>query len=263
MDPNNPDQKPGEPATPPAWGPPPAPDQTGSVASPSPWSPPPAPPSPAPWGSPPAQSSPDQPGWAAPPPAYGAPPAPYGAPQDPYGAQQPYGAPPAPYGAPPAPYGAPPPAWGAPVPTAPAKGGKLKRILIACGVVLVVLFGLGVAAALLSPDHGGQVIFTTDAPTASGAASCQLGNQVTTVTAGTAVYANFFYKSRLTNETVTLTIIKDGTVLNTSTLTSDQTNGIDCVESSGDLSSLDPGVYEFKLTTANGDTVSDGTLTVK
>lgn len=256
MDPNNPDHKPGEPAPPTAWGPPPAPDQSGYGAPPSPWSPPPAPPSPAPWGAPPAQSSPEQPGWAAPPPAYGAPPPAYDAPQDQYGAQQPYGAPPAPYGAP-------PPAWGAPVPTTPAKGGKLKRILIACGVVLVVLFGLGVAAALLSPNHGGQVIFTTDAPTASGAASCQLGNQVTTVTAGTSVYANFFYKSRLTNETVTLTIIKNGTVLTTSTLTSDQANGIDCVESSGDLSSLDPGVYEFKLTTANGDTVSDGTLTVK
>jgi hypothetical protein len=149
------------------------------------------------------------------------------------------------------------------MPTTPAKGGKLKRILIACGVVLVILFGLGVAAALLSPSHDGQVIFTTDAPTSSGAASCQLGTQVTTVTAGTQVYANFFYKSRLTNETVTLTIIKDGTVLTTSTLPGDQTNGIDCLELSDNLSSLSPGVYEFKLTTANGDTVSDGTLTVK
>jgi len=73
------------------------------------------------------------------------------------------------------------------------------------------------------------VIFTTDAPTASGAATCDLGHQVTTVTAGTPVYANFFYKSRLTNETVTLTVIKDGTVLTTSTLTNDQANGIDCV----------------------------------
>jgi hypothetical protein len=256
MDPNNPDQKPGEPAPPPVWGPPAAPDQPGYGAPTSPWSAPPAPPSPDPWGAPPAQSGPEQPGWAAPPPAYGTPPPAYGAPQDQYGAPQPYGAPPAPYGAP-------PPTWGAPMPTTPAKGGKLKRILIACGVVVVILFGLGVAAALLSPSHDGQVIFTTDAPTSSGAASCQLGTQVTTVTAGTQVYANFFYKSRLTNETVTLTIIKDGTVLTTSTLPSDQTNGIDCLELSDNLSSLSPGVYEFKLTTANGDTVSDGTLTIK
>jgi hypothetical protein len=61
----------------------------------------------------------------------------------------------------------------------------------------------------------------------------------------------------------TLTIIKDGSALTTSTLTSDQANGIDCVESSANLNTLAPGVYEFKLTTANGDTVSDGTLTVK
>jgi hypothetical protein len=112
-------------------------------------------------------------------------------------------------------------------------------------------------------SRAGHVLFTTDAPTAARAAACQLGNQVTTVTAGNPVYANFFYKSRLTNETVTLTIVKDGTVLTTSTLTSDQANGIDCVESSANLNTLDPGVYEFKLTTINGDTVSDGTLTVK
>ncbi|MGD0122019.1 MAG: hypothetical protein ABSC46_05620 [Candidatus Limnocylindrales bacterium] len=74
MDPNNPGQNPGQ-ATPPAWGPPPAPDQPGYGA------PPPPPPAP-----------------------YGAPPAPYGAPP------APYGAPPAPYGAPPAPaWGAPAP----------------------------------------------------------------------------------------------------------------------------------------------------------
>ncbi len=249
MDPNNPDQKPGEPAPPPAWGPPPTPEQPGYGAPPSPWSPPPAQPSPAAWGAQPAQSAPEQPGWAVPPPAYGAPP-------DPNMGQ-------APYGAPPAPYGAPPPAWGAPAPATSGKSSMVKRIVLAVAVVLIVVFGLGVAAAVLSPNHGGQVIFTSDAPTASGAATCQLGNQVTTVTAGSPVYANFFYKSRLTNETVTLTVIKDGTVLTTSTLSNDQANGIDCVESSADLSSLAAGVYEFKLTTANGDIVSDGTLTVK
>jgi hypothetical protein len=228
MDPNNPGQTPGEATPPPVWGPPPAPDQ---------------------------------PGYGAPPPA---PPAPYGAPQAPYGAPQaPYGAPPAPYGAPPAPYGAPPPAWGAPAPTTSGRGGIAKRILLVVGVVIVVLIALGVVLALLNPRHAGQVVFTTDAPTASGAATCELGHQVTSVTAGTPVYANFFYKSRLTNETVTLTIIKDGSVLDTSTLTSDQTNGVDCVESAANLSDLAPGVYEFKLTTSKGDTVSDGTLTVK
>ena len=169
----------------------------------------------------------------------------------------------APYGAPPAPYGAPAPAWGAPAPTVPAKRGFGRRIIGGVGVVILLII-IGAAYTLIAnPSHGGQVIFTTDAPTESGAATCQLGHQVTNVTVGTSVYANFFYKSRLTNETVTLTIIKDGTVLTTSTLTSDQANGIDCVESSANLNTLDAGVYEFKLTTANGDTVSDGTLTVK
>ena len=134
---------------------------------------------------------------------------------------------------------------------------------IGVGVVVIALVVLGVIGYVLSPKHGGQVIFTTDAPTASGAATCDLGNQVTTVTTGTPVYANFFYKSRLTGETVTLTIIKDGSVLDTSTLTADQSNGVDCVESNANLGDLAPGVYEFKLTSSKGDVVSDGTLTIK
>jgi hypothetical protein len=122
---------------------------------------------------------------------------------------------------------------------------------------------LAVIGLVLNPGHGGKVIFTTDAPTSDGATTCQLGNQVTSVTAGTPVYFNIFYKSRLSGETVTLTIIKDGSVLDTSALTADQSNGIDCLESSANLSDLAPGVYEFKATTSNGDTVSDGILTVK
>ncbi len=237
MDPNNPGQTPGQPTPPPLWGPPPAPDQPGYGAPPPP---------PSPYGAPPA------------------PPAPYGAPADPYGAPPaPYGAPPAPYGAPPAPYGAPPPAWGAPVPAAPAPGGKGRRILLIVGAVVVVIVGLIIVGSMLLPNHAGKVIFTTEAPTAEGAKTCSLGNQVTTVTAGTPVYANFFYKDRLTNETVTLTITKDGTVLDTSTLTSDQANGVDCVESNANLGDLDVGVYEFKLTTSGGEIVSDGTLTIK
>jgi hypothetical protein len=234
MDPYNPGQTPGEPS-PPVWGPPPAPDQPG-------------------YGAPPP-----------PPPPYGGPASPYGTPADPYGAPpaDPYGAPPAPYGTPPAPYGAPPPAWGAPAPTVPAKRGLGKRILLGVGVVVVVIIALAIVGMLLSPDHAGKVIFTTDAPTADGAKTCGLGNQVTSVTAGTAVYANFFYKSRLSNETVTLTIAKDGTVIDTSTLTADQANGVDCVESNANLGDLTAGVYEFKLTTAGGETVSDGTLTIK
>ena len=190
-------------------------------------------------------NNPGQTPGGAPPPAWGAPPPP-----------------PSPYGAPPAPYGAPPPGWGAPPPTS-GKSGIGKKILLAVGGIIVALVAIGVVLAILIPSHAGQVIFTTDPPTASGAATCNLGHQVTSVTAGTPVYANFFYKSRLTNETVTLTIIKDGSVLDTSTLTSDQSNGVDCVESNANLGDLEPGVYEFKLTTSKGETVSDGKLTIK
>ena len=245
MDPNDPGQTPGG-DTPPVWGPPPAPDQPGYGAPP--------PPLPAPYGAPPAP-------FGAPPAPYGAPPAPYGAPPAPYGAPPaPYGAPPAPYGAPPAPYGA-PPAWGAPPPAAKSSIGK--RILIGVGVVIIALVVLGVIGYVLTPKHAGQVIFTTDAPTASGAATCQLGNQVTTVSAGTPVYANYFYTSKLTGETVTVTVIKDGSVLDSSTLSADESNGIDCVESSANLGDLPPGVYEWKLTDSKGNTVSDGKLTIK
>jgi len=129
--------------------------------------------------------------------------------------------------------------------------------------VVLVFVALAIFRAVTNPNHAGQVIFTTDAPTASGAATCQLGNQVTSVTAGTPVYANWFYTSQLTNETVALTIIKDGTTIDTSTLTSAESNGVDCVESSANLGDLAPGVYEFKLTTSSGEVVSDGTLTIK
>ncbi len=149
------------------------------------------------------------------------------------------------------------------MPVQPAKGGRTKRIIAVVGIVVLVFAALAIFRAVTNPNHAGQVIFTTDAPTSSGAATCQLGNQVTSVTAGTPVYANWFYTSELTNETVTLTIVKDGTTIDTSTLTSAESNGVDCVESSANLGDLAPGVYEFKLTTSSGEVVSDGTLTIK
>jgi len=223
MDPNNPGQTPDDQAPPPAT---------------------------PPWGAPP----PATPSWGVPPPEtpYGAPPA------------APDGTPPeAPYGAPPeAPYGA-PPAWGAPAPAAPPRRGLPRRLLAAIGGFIVVVAILLIAVMVLNPSHAGQVIFTTDAPTNSGASTCQLGHQVTSVAVGTKVYANYFFKSRLDNQTVTLTVIKNGTSLGSSDLTSAQSNGVDCLEDSTDLSTLGAGTYEFKLTTADGSVVSDGTLTIK
>ncbi|MFI5258966.1 MAG: hypothetical protein ACHQ01_05070 [Candidatus Limnocylindrales bacterium] len=136
-------------------------------------------------------------------------------------------------------------------------------MLAAIGGFIVIIVILGIVSLVLNPSHAGQVIFTTDAPTDSGASTCQLGHQVTSVAVGTPVYANYFFKSRLSNQTVTLTIIKNGTALGSSGLTAAQSNGVDCLEDSTDLSTLGAGTFEFKLTTADGTVVADGTLTIK
>ena len=170
------------------------------------------------------------------------------------------------WGPPPAPDrrdAAPLPASGPRTPAASPWSGIAKRIPAAVGAVIIAMVALELIRQTLTASPNGKVIFTTDAPTASGAQTCQLGNQVTSVLAGTAVYANYFYKSPLVGETVTRTITKDGSILDTYTLPSGQSNGIPCLESTENLSVLAPGVYEFKLTSLKGDVVSDGTLTVK
>ncbi len=271
MDPNNPGQKPGDPTPPPAtppWGTPPPDSTYGTLPA--------QPPATPPWGTPPPESTygtpptppPATPPWGSPPPdsTYGtAPTQPPATP--PWGTPPPestYGIPPAqPYGNPPeSPYGA-PPAWGAPAPAAPRRRGLPRRLLAAIGGFIVVVVILAIVGLVLNPSHAGQVIFTTDPPTDSGASTCQLGHQVTSVSVGTKVYANYFFKSRLDNQTVTLTVLKNGSSLGTTPLSSDQSNGVDCLEDNTDLSTLGAGTYEFKLTTADGTVVSDGTLTIK
>ena len=109
------------------------------------------------------------------------------------------------------------------------------------------------------------MVFTSDAPSSDGAKTCKLGTEVTAIKIGDPVYVNIFYKDRLTNETVTLTILKDGTKLYSSPLPSEQANGIDCLEDQSNwgevLQTQGAGAYEFKLTDSKGNVVSDGTIT--
>lgn len=224
-------------------------------------------PTPDPWGQP--QPQPGQPQYPQQPPAapaWGAPPAGYDPsqqPQQPY-AQQPYD--PNAYGQ--QPYAQQPwagqAAWGA----MPVKKNRLPRIIGIVGGIFLAFIILGVVAAVLLPSNAGKVIFTSDAPTSTGAKTCQLSNQVTSVKVGDPVYMNIFFKDRLSNETVTLSILKDGKeVISMPYGTAAEVNGIDCLEDYTNLSDVitqnGAGSYEFKLTDSKGNVVSDGDLTAK
>jgi len=231
MDPNNPGQTPGSP-TPDPWAQPQAPAQPQYPDQPAAGQ--------APYGAP-AQP----PTWSAPTSGYDPSQQQYG--QQPYPPQQPYGQ---------QPYGA--------VPVAAPSKSRLPRIIGIIAVIVVAVIALAVVAAMLLPSNAGKVIFTTDAPTTEGAQTCKLGNQVTTVKLGDPVYINIFYKERLSGQTVTMTILENGAVKDTESLTSDESNGIDCLEYEQNLASFldSAGSWEFKLTDSNGNVVSDGILTV-
>ena len=257
--------------------------QDSGAPTPDPWAQPqqPTPQDPGqPWGGPPQPPQPEQPPvWtpgaydpnaqpAAQPPAWSQPAAGYdpNAPQygqQPYG-QQPYGQPP--YGQPPAqPYGV-PPAWG--VAAAPARKSMLPRIVGGIVVLVVVVIGLGLAASVLSPEpaQAGQVIFTKEPPTEEGAKTCHLGTEVTSVNVGDPAYATFFFNHKQSNETVTLTILKDGSQIQKFVYgTGSDVNGLNCVEDSTNLADIltSAGSYEFKFTNSKGEVVSDGTITLK
>lgn len=85
---------------------------------------------------------------------------------------------------------------GADEPSAPAPS-RLPRHLVTIigGGVLIVACGIAavVGLALLNPSHAGKVIFTTDVPTGESAGTCQFDHQVTSISAGTPVYAIYFY----------------------------------------------------------------------
>ena len=157
------------------------------------------------------------------------------------------------------------PGTGSPAPAAHRRRSLRLRLIAIFGALFLIAAVLSasiVAYSIPSPSHAGQVIFTSDVPTAASAATCQLGHEVTSVSAGASVYANYFYKSRLTGQTVSLSITKDGTEISHNVLSSLNSNGVDCMEDELDLNYLASGSYEFKLKTASGEVVSAGTLIV-
>ena len=134
-------------------------------------------------------------------------------------------------------------------------------IVLAAGIFLAWV----VAANSLDPSHAGRVVFTTDIPTTNGAATCQLGNQVTTVTVGVPVYATYFYKARLSDQTVTMTVKKDGTPVYQNSVPPLDSNSVDCTEDPIDartFGGVGAARYEFTLTIATGEVVSEGTLII-
>ncbi len=202
------------------------------------------------WGAPPPAGPPaGPPGWGAPPPA--------GPPASAPG----WGAPP-PAGPPAGPPGS-APGWGV-APAAPARGGIPRRFIVIGVIVLLIVAGAALGVLTFGHPDAGKVVFTSELPTSSGAATCDVGTRVTTVKVGTAVYAIYFFSHRLaTTDAVTLEVIKDGTSISKNAVPSTNTSDADCLESFEDISTVldQPGTYEIKLT-VGGETVSDGTLTI-
>lgn len=70
----------------------------------------------------------------------------------------------------------------------------------------------------------------------------------------------------MANETVTLTVSKDGTPIAENAIAPAQSNGVDCTALSVDVRSygaIGVGRYDFKLTTVTGEVVSEGALIVE
>ncbi|MGD0248258.1 MAG: hypothetical protein ABSB75_04310 [Candidatus Limnocylindrales bacterium] len=137
---------------------------------------------------------------------------------------------------------------------------SLPRQIAAISVVIALaLASYGCGASI----QRGKVLFSTDIPTANG--SCTPDKIVTSVSAGTSVYATYVFKAKPGSETVSLEMTKNGEsyIAKTAMDTSD-TQGLDCFGDTTDMSTLDGwGVGTYKVTlTANGATVAEGELTV-
>jgi hypothetical protein len=147
--------------------------------------------------------------------------------------------------------------------TAAGALNRRRRLLRFVAVVSVV-----VALAVSSYGCGanlqlGKVLFGTDKPTAD--SKCAPSNPVTSVTATTAVYATYVFKSKPGSEQVSLEVTKAGAsfIPKTSVPTTD-TQGLDCFGDTTDLSTLpgwSAGTYHFVLT-SNGSEVASGDLIV-
>jgi len=180
----------------------------------------------------------------------------------------PYGQPgqPGPYGQPGqpdqhGPYGQPPGTWTAP---APAPRSPLRRIIAAVVVLLIIAGGVFAFASMTShPADAGKVVFSTDKPVEGQTIGCTVDHQVTTIPAGTSVYATYIFTSRQGSSVASLSITKDGaSFLPPTELPTSDTQGLDCFADTTDLSTIfEAGTYVFTLT-SNGNTIAQGTLVV-
>jgi hypothetical protein len=154
--------------------------------------------------------------------------------------------------------------WAAPP---PARRSRLPRI-IAVVVVLALLAGaaLFVLGNMQVPDAG-KVVFSTDKPVAGQSSGCKVDHQVTSVSAGTSVYATYIFSAKQGSDVVSITVTKDGSpFLPATAMQTSDTQGYNCFADTSDLSQIpslpfDAGSYKFTLTSGN-NTISEGTLTV-
>jgi hypothetical protein len=137
---------------------------------------------------------------------------------------------------------------------------SLPRQIAAVSVVIALaLAGYGCGASI----QRGMVLFSTDIPTAN--SGCRPENTVTSVSAGTSVYATYVFKAKPGGETVSIEITKNGeSYYPRQELDTSETQGLDCFSDPTDLSTLpDWGVGTYKVTlTALDATVAEGELTV-
>jgi hypothetical protein len=147
-----------------------------------------------------------------------------------------------------------------------AIGGAVARRLLGALAGLIVLavivVGVIVYMKVANPDHLGQVVFTTSDMSSS--TDCTVSNQVSSVKAGTPVYATYFWQHQLTaTQQVVEEDFKDGTSLGTYNVPTDSSSDADCLTVQDDLNATftDPGTYEIKLTVGN-EVVADGKLTI-
>jgi hypothetical protein len=141
-------------------------------------------------------------------------------------------------------------------------GSMVRRIVGVVVVVAVLVVGGFVYTKVANPEHLGQVLYsTTDQSNIKG---CSVSDRVTTVKAGTPVYAVYMLTHRLsTSDAVVEEDFFNGSSMGKYPLPSDTTAGVDCLAVTDDLSSAfaSPGTYEIKLTVGT-DVIADGTLTV-
>jgi hypothetical protein len=145
---------------------------------------------------------------------------------------------------------------------APAPAPKRSRMpLIIAIVVVVVIVGavLWVVASNMRPPDAGKVVFSSDKPVAG--MNCNVDHKVTTIKAGTTVYAYAIYKDKQGSDVVTLTISKDGSKLGSADLPTSTTENTDCYGDTTDLGTFPAGTYTFTLT-SGGKTIAEGTLTI-